>query len=320
MSELAGQEPAGQEGQEDDRLKAWVRDGNLVEWGSEMTPAYRKVLTETMMIAADLELSVLPWTYDLFDRCPSVAAKISLVSAMRDELGHAHVMYSMLEDFGFDTQELIFQRPPDQFHSFYMLDFKLEDFIMFVVAQALLDRSGRTTTVDLEDHCSYAPYRRALRKINYEEKFHVAHGEQWVRYYWNLNEKTRARVQACVDLLFPHGVMWFGVTDELKKRKGQLDFHIRGESNDQMRQQWLAQTVRFAESVGFKLPAHYDEERGEYVLEYELPIVFDEAAGRWDFRKATWAEVFAQWKKGGPNKKTGFARIQREEWGALLWE
>lgn len=292
----------------------------LWEDPSELTPEYRQILTDTMRIAAALELSTLPWAYQVFATCPDLGAKIAVAAAIQDELGHAHQMFMMLRDFGEEPEEIIFGTDPERFRIFYMLQFPLSNYIEFVVAQALLDRAGRVTTLDLEENCSYAPYRRALRKVNFEQKFHVAHGERWTKYYWQLNDATKAKVQEYIGWLFPHGMSWFGVTDDRKKRTGQLTFRIRGSSNDHMRRIWLKEVAEWAQRAGIDVPVNRDEHTGQYVADCPFPAVCDPEGRRWFSERATWEETLAQWKAGAPGHKERIERLQREEWGELLWE
>lgn len=301
-------------------LQLRLRAGHQIESEEEMTPRYREVLVQTMLIAADLELMTLPSYFGALCNAPSLDDKISVASAIQDEMGHAQVMYRMLEDFGMDAQELIMGRPPEAFKSFELIEQDCGDYITCVVMMALGDRAGYTTTRDLEANCSFGPYTRSLRKVNYEERFHVTHGERWVRHFWNHSPRTRERVQAAVDLLFPMAASWFGTPDNMKKRTDQLTYRIRGLSNDELRQQWLNEVVPFCESVGIRIPAHFDSTEGRYVLSYEEPIAWDAEARKWDYEnQITWPEKFAHWKKGGPIKRAGLERIQNERWGAALW-
>ena len=112
--------------------------------------------------------------------------------------------------------------------------------------------------------------------VNFEEQFHVKRGEHCIRYYMTQGPDVRRRVQESLDFWFPHGAEWFGATDDVKSRMDQLHYRIRGHTNDQLRQQWLAGVVPFCEDVGLTVPAHFDPERQTYVLDYELPILFDE--------------------------------------------
>lgn len=301
-------------------LQLRLRAGDQIESEEEMTPRYRDVLVQTMLIAADLELMTLPSYYGALLNAPNLDHKISVASSVQDEMGHAQVMYRMLEDFGLDAQELIHGRPAEEFKSFELIDQDVGDYVTCVVMMALGDRAGYTTTRDLEASCSFGPYARSLRKVNYEERFHVAHGERWVRHFWNHSEASRRRVQAAVDLLFPMAAAWFGTPDAMKKRTDQLTYRIRGLSNDELRQQWLNEVVPFCESVGIRIPARFDAEQGRIVLTYQEPIAWDENRKQWDFEHPiTWPEKFAHWKKGGPIKRPGIERIQNERWGEQLW-
>ena len=300
-------------------LQTRLCSGVVIEDESEMTPRYRAVLLATMMIAADLEVATLPADLQPMMAAPSIADRIAVASALQDEMGHAQVMFRLLEDFGYDTNERLFERDPKSFRSFSLLEWPFEHPIDQAMAQCVGDRAGYTTTVDLERHCSFGPYSRSLRKVNFEEQFHVKRGEHCVRYYMTQGPEVRARVQEALDFWFPLGAEWFGATDDVKSRMDQMHYRIRGNTNDQLRQQWLAALVPFCEEVGLNVPAQFDQDKGIYVMDFELPILLNEETGKWDYRKVSWEEKFAQWKRGGPAKIPGLTRLQSEAWGKELW-
>lgn len=300
-------------------LQRRLQAGLIIEDESEMTERYRNVLTQTMLIAADLEIMTLPLDHDAMVFAPSISDRIAVASALQDEMGHAQVMFRMLDEFGYDPYRRIFEREPSQFKTFSILEWRMKDPIDMAVAHIMGDRAGYITTLDLEQHCSFGPYSRSLRKVNFEEQFHVKRGEHCIRHYMTLGPEIRARVQQSIDFFFPLGVEWFGATDDVKSRTDQLHYRIRGHSNDGLRAKFLEGIVTFCVEVGLKVPAHYDAEGGRYVLDYELPILINEQTGEWDFKKVTWAEKLAQWKRGGPFKVIGLQRIQQELWGNQLW-
>ncbi len=300
-------------------LQTRVKAGGTLEDISEMTPRYRDVLVATMSIAADLEIMTLPLDLDAMQFAPCIGDRIAVASALQDEMGHAQVMFRMLEEFGFDAYERVFERDPATFKTFFMLEWNLKDPIDMAMSHLIGDQAGYITTCDLEEHCSFGPYSRSLRKVNFEEQFHVKRGEYSVRHYMQLGPEVRKRVQESLDFWFPLGAEWFGATDDVKSRMDQLHYKIRGSSNDQLRQIWLSRVVPFCEQLGLKVPAHFDGEKGIYVLDFEMPILFNEETGKWDFRKVTWAEKLAQWKRGGSKKVPGLRRIQSELWGHDLW-
>lgn len=301
-------------------LQERIKAGHVVEDLSEMTTRYREVLTSTIHIAADLEVMVLPTYLPAIRTAPTLEDKIAVAAACQDELGHAQVMYRILEDFGYDTHAFLMERDPKEWRTFQMVEYPHRDYIDFVVSLCFGDRAGYITTVDLEQNCSYGPFARSLRKVNFEEQFHVSHGERWVRFFCDHSPEARQRVQEAVDFYFPLCVSWFGMPDRLKKRTDQLTYKIRGASNDEMRQRYLSRIVPFAEKVGLRIPAHRDPETDSYVVEFEAPIYLDEETLKWDYnRQITWEEQLQIWKRGSPFKQASISRLQREEWGEALW-
>ena len=87
-----------------------------------------------------------------------------------------------------------------------------------------------------------------------------------------------------------------------------------------MRQKWLSRIVPYSESVGIKVPAHFDEEQGKFVLDYEAPIYLDEEKRQWDYdRQITWKEQLKVWKEGSQHKVPSISRVMSEVWGKDLW-
>ena len=300
-------------------LQTRVKAGGTLEDITEMTPRYRDVLLATMLIAADLEIMTLPLDLDAIAFAPCINDRIAVASALQDEMGHAQIMFRMLEEFGFDAYERVFERDPAKFKTFFLLEWGLNDPIDMAMSHLVGDQAGYITTCDLEANCSFGPYSRSLRKVNFEEQFHVKRGEYMIRHYMQMGPEVRRRVQESMDFWFPLGAEWFGATDDVKSRMDQLHYRIRGSSNDQLRQIWMSRLVPFCEQIGLKVPAHFDREKGIYVLDFEMPILLNEETRKWDFRKVSWPEKLAQWKKGGPKKLPGLSRIQTELWGQDLW-
>ncbi|MFU8869884.1 Phenylacetic acid catabolic protein, partial [Natronococcus sp.] len=48
-------------------------------------------------------------------RAPTLESDLALANNAQDELGHARLWYDVLEDLGFEEQELIYERDPADF-------------------------------------------------------------------------------------------------------------------------------------------------------------------------------------------------------------
>jgi ring-1,2-phenylacetyl-CoA epoxidase subunit PaaA len=203
---------------------------------------------------------------------------------------------------GVSKEKLVYEREPRDFKHPYGFDQPLDNWAELVVATGFFDRAGITLLSDVHENTSYGPLKRALVKIGMEETFHLRHGEVWMKRLAKAGGDAKAMVQRSVDWMFPMTIEWFGLPDDLKRHSGQLDYKLKGLTNDQLRQVWMSATVPLCESLELKVPAHYDEESEQYVLDYPFPCQYDAAEKHWFFEdgEITWDVVFERWKSRGP--------------------
>jgi ring-1,2-phenylacetyl-CoA epoxidase subunit PaaA len=324
----------------DEEVAAFVAQGNLIESPQEMSERYRKELEHIVTVSADTELVSAPAYYFAARKSPSINTLISALAIIQDEMGHAHIAYRILEDLGIDKNDLVFKRDPRKFKYPYAFDVPLDSWVELIVANAFYDRAGITLLGDIFEHTSYGPWKRGLVKVNREENFHLRHGENWMRKLAEAGGASREMLQRAVDWMFPLTVEWFGLPDSLKKHATQMDFRLKGKTNDQLRQTWMSTVVPFCESIGVKVPAHFepdaggkdldpdapkpflvrhpDGRSGTYVLEYPFPCHFDAEEKHWLFDSpCTWDDVMVRWKARGPMNdefigmiQSGFKEIQ----------
>lgn len=293
------------------RFKEQLQNGMMVEADDEMTDGYREALKTILTVSADTELMSAPAYFGPSLNAPSLSARASCVSVIQDELGHGHIAYRLLEDLGEDKHDLIYEREPHEFRNAYGFDQPIDTFAELVTAHGLFDRAGICLLGDIKDNTSYAPWKRALRKVGKEEQFHLRHGETWMRRLANKNERTKAKLQDAVDWMFPIGVEWFGLPDDKKRNTDQLDYRIKGLSNDELRQTWMDSIVPLCEEIDIDVPAYYNEETEEYELEYDLPIAFIEDEKDWRFDEhISWSDVIDRWRSRGPANEKYVTMIQ----------
>jgi len=295
----------------EEEFKEQLQNGKMVESVDEMTEGYKKALKQILLVSADTELMSAPAYYEQSLNAPSLDARASCVSVIQDELGHGHIAYRLLEDLGEDREDLIFNREPNEFRNTYGFDQHIDNFAELVCAHGLFDRAGITLLGDIHENTSYAPWKRALTKVSKEEQFHLRHGETWMRRLANKNESTRQKVQDAVDWMFPMALEWFGLPDDKKRHDDQLDYRIKGKSNDELRQDWMDRAIPFLSEIGLEFPAHYDEDADEYVIDYEFPVAFDEENKEWRFDEPiSWDDVIDRWRARGPANEKYVDMIQ----------
>ena len=305
----------------EDELIAKVQDGYVVESTEEMTEGYRKALVVQLTVQADTELMSAPAYWMAARYAPSTNTQVSAHAIIQDELAHANIAYRLLEDLGQSKEHLVYGRQPHEFKHPYGFDQPLDNWAELVVATGFFDRAGITLLTDVHENTSYGPWKRALVKISMEETFHLRHGEVWMRRLAKAGGEAREMVQRAVDWMFPMTIEWFGLPDDMKRHSGQLDYKLKGLTNDQLRQVWMASTVPLCEQLGLDAPAHWDEARKEYVLDYSFPCQYDAAAKRWDFEggEISWDAVFTRWKARGPMNEAYVEAIQRSRSEVGRW-
>jgi len=292
-----------------EKLKERLARGEWVGRPEEMTDEYRHELKRMLLIAGDTEFRSVPMLHDYFRVGVPQRYLKPVLAIAQDELGHAHIDYRLLEDLGEDVDALLYERENADWVYPYFFDMPMESWHDIAVAEGLGEFAGGLLVRNILHHCSYAPWRRALVKVDIEENFHVKFGQTLM----NELAQTPAGLeglQRSVDWMFPLLVEFFG--PPAKAADVQIGYRLKGKGTDDMRQQYLHYAVPYSQSLGLKAPAHFDETAKQYVLDFPFPCHFDVANKRWDFAKPVeWREVFARWKKRGPMAEEHLKLIRR---------
>jgi 1,2-phenylacetyl-CoA epoxidase catalytic subunit len=296
-------------------FESLLKKGELIESTNEMTPEYLKELKHTLVVSGDTELISAPAYYLAAQRAPSINAFMTGIAIIQDELAHAHIAYHILEELGEDQEKLIFSRDPKSFRYPYAFDVPLETWTELIVANAMYDQAGFCLLGDIHEQCSYGPWKRGLDKVMLEENFHLRNGRTWCKRMSQAGGESREELQRAVDWMFPLTVEWFGLPDSLKMHSTQLDYRLKGKTNDQLRQWWMSLVVPYMEEIGIRVPAHREGEDGgeTWVLDYPFPCSFDAEAKRWDFQDPrSWDDVLERWRARGPRNAEMVELFQEE--------
>jgi ring-1,2-phenylacetyl-CoA epoxidase subunit PaaA len=296
-------------------FESLLKKGELIESKNEMTPEYLKELKHTLLVSGDTELISAPAYYLAAQRAPSINAFMTGIAIIQDELAHAHIAYHILEELGEDQEKLIFSRDPKSFRYPYAFDVPLETWTELIVANAMYDQAGFCLLGDIHEQCSYGPWKRGLNKVMLEENFHLRNGRTWCKRMSQAGGESREELQRAVDWMFPLTVVWFGLPDSLKMHSAQLDYRLKGKTNDQLRQWWMSLVVPFMEEIGIRVPAHREGEDGgeTWVLDHSFPCSFDAEAKRWDFEDpCSWDDVLERWRARGPRNAEMVELFQEE--------
>jgi ring-1,2-phenylacetyl-CoA epoxidase subunit PaaA len=296
----------------EEEVQARLAAGKLVEGLRHMSPKYLEGLRRILTVSADTELVSAPAYLRAAQHAPALNNFGSAMSIIQDELAHAHIGYRLLGDLGVDMDWLIYERPAEKFKYPYAFDVPLNSWVELVCANALYDQAGFVLLSDVYESSTFGPWKRALAKVDKEETFHLRHGRTWLRKLAKQPD-GRAEIQAAIEWMFILTLEWFGLPDELKKHSEQLDYGFKGKTNDQLRQLWMSEVVPFMDEIEIQVPAHFDAEQDQFVIDCAFPARFDEERREWllDEGPIGWDEVVARWGARGPMNRDYVRTLKR---------
>ncbi|MFB6130174.1 MAG: Phenylacetic acid catabolic protein [Salinigranum sp.] len=284
----------------EDEMKELIASGESIESPEQTTERYRELLTNYILIQVDNEL-VTHYAYSkAWHTAPDQRARLGVFSVLKDEMAHCHVSFRVLEGLGLSTEELMYERDPSEFRNNFGIEFPAKNFAHMAVSIGLVDRAGGIVIEDMNQNCSYAPYRRTLKRAVVDQRFHQKWGFTWMKRFVNHSPKAREAVQEAVDFYFPASLEWFGTPDDYSMPTEHFEYGIKARTSDEYREQWLGEVVPFMEDIGIDVPAHTTES-GDVELDFDWPVAFDEEERTFRYDQPVgWDEVFDRWKRGGP--------------------
>ena len=197
-------------------------------------------------------------------RGPTLESDIGVANIAQDELGHARLWYDLLEDFGHDQVELIWERDPSDFRHATLVEqpFERGDWADYVVRGYLYDTYERLRLESLEG-TTYPRIADRVGKVLGEEDYHREHAHNWLERLAE-SEDGQRRLQEALDRLFPHALTLFEPTEH---ESDVLELGIRPDPLDDLRDEWRAIVTSFLSGIGLEVPdEEYDallpDERG----------------------------------------------------------
>src|SRR6185312_4799987 len=117
---------------------------------------------------------------------------------VQDEVGHAQLIYRVVEDLGKTREECLDDliSGESKFHNVFHYPTKTWGDVgviaWLVDAAAIISQKALLK-------CSYAPYARIMKKICWEESFHILHGRDVILTMMNGTDEQRELVQEALD-------------------------------------------------------------------------------------------------------------------------
>lgn len=253
------------------------------EW---MPEGYRKTLVRQISQHAHSEIvGQLPES-NWISRAPTLERKAILLAKVQDEAGHGLYLYCAAETLGISRDEMYRQLHSAKAKYSSIFNYPTLSWADIGAVGWLVDGAAIMNQVPLQ-RCSYGPYARAMVRICKEESFHQRQGYDLLMKMVNGTPAQKAMVQDALNRWWWPSLMMFGPADDASVHSAQsMAWKIKQNSNDELRQKFVDQTVPQAEYLGLTVPdpdLKWNEERGGY-----------------DFGEPDWEEFFNVIAGNGP--------------------
>jgi ring-1,2-phenylacetyl-CoA epoxidase subunit PaaA len=267
-------------------FQARIDAGEKIEPKDWMPVGYRKTLIRQIGQHAHSEIvGTLPegnWV----TRAPTLERKAILLAKVQDEAGHGLYLYCAAETLGVTRDEITEMLLDGRMKYSSIFNYPSLNWADIGAIGWLVDGAAIMNQVPLQ-RTSYGPYSRAMIRICKEESFHQRQGYDAIRACAEGTPAQKKMAQDALNRFWYPSLMMFGPPDGDSVHSEQsMAWKIKINTNDELRQKFVDQTVPQAEFLGLTVPDEnlkWNEERGHY-----------------DFSQPDWSEFFDVIKGNGP--------------------
>ena len=291
----------------EEQFDSRIANDEKIEPKDWMPEKYRQTHIRQMSQHAHSEIIGMLPEGNWITRAPSLRRKVALLAKVQDEGGHGLYLYSAAETLGISRDEMFEQLHTGKAKYSSIFNYPALTWADMGAIGWLVDGAAIINQVAL---CgtSYGPYARAMVRICKEESFHQRQGYEIMLKLSEGTPEQKELAQDALNRFWWPALMMFGPKDEDSPNTTQsMKWKLKRKTNDELRQQFVDQTVPQAELIGLTIPdpdLKWNEERQSY-----------------DFGEIDWDEFWQVVKGHGPcNKERMKARVEAWEGGEWVRE
>ncbi len=271
------------------QFEARIDRGEKIEPGDWMPDDYRKTLIRMIGQHAHSEIvGQLPegkW----IPYAPGFRRKMTLVAKVQDEAGHGQLLYRAAETLGKSREEMLDELLAGKAKYANVFNYPTPSWADVGVIGWLVDMAAVVNQTMLAQ-TSYGPYGRAMKRICYEESFHIKQGYDLVVALSKGTPEQKAMVQDAIDRWWYPTLMMSGPPDTLSTHSQQsLRWKIKTKTNEQVRQEFVDLIVPQIRALGLTVP--------------DPDLRYDETTGHWLYTQPDWDELKRVVNGDGPCNK-----------------
>jgi len=278
--------------------------GGKIEPRDWMPEGYRKNLIRQIGQHAHSEIVGQLPEGNWITRAPTLERKAILLAKVQDEAGHGLYLYCAAETLGITRDEMFEALHEGRMKYSSIFNYPTLTWADMGAVGWLVDGAAIMNQVPLQ-RTSYGPYARAMVRICKEESFHQRQGFDIMMKMCNGTDAQKKMAQDALDRMWFPSLMMFGPSDKDSVHSEQsMAWKIKMNTNDELRQKFVDQTVPQAEYLGLKVP---DE-----------TLAWNEEKGGYDFAEPDWNEFFDVLKGNGPCNQERL-QTRKDAWENGAW-
>ncbi|MEM9328754.1 MAG: 1,2-phenylacetyl-CoA epoxidase subunit PaaA [Bacteroidota bacterium] len=251
----------------EDRFNDRIDAGENIEPKDWMPEKYRKTHIRQISQHAHSEIVGMLPEGNWITRAPSLRRKVALLAKVQDEAGHGLYLYSAAETLGISRDEMTQQLLSGKAKYSSIFNYPTLTWADIGAIGWLVDGAAIINQVMLT-RTSFGPYARAMVRICKEESFHQRQGYEIMMGLAQGTPEQKAMAQDALNRWWWPSLMMFGPRDEDSPHTAQsMRWKIKRKTNDELRQQFIDNTVPQADYIGLTMPdpdLKWNEERGHY--------------------------------------------------------
>ena len=256
-----------------------IENEQKIEPKDWMPEAYRKNLIRQISQHAHSEVIGMQPEGNFLLRAPSLRRKAVLLSKIQDEAGHGLYLYSATETLGTPRADLIAALQSGAAKYASIFNYPTQTWGDVGAIGWLVDGAAIVNQVSLQ-RTSYGPYARGMVRICKEESFHQRQGYEIMIALAQGSEQQKSMAQDSLNRFYWPSLMMFGPHDRESAHSARsMQWKIKRETNDDLRQKFIDQTVPQIEFLGLE---HPDKE-----------IKWNPQRNHYDHGEIDWDEFFA---------------------------
>ena len=288
---------------EDRAFQERIDRGEKIEPKEYMPEGYRKTLIRQIGQHAHSEIVGQLPEGNWITRAPTLERKAILLAKVQDEAGHGLYLYCAAETLGVSRDELIGLLHSGKMKYSSIFNYPTLTWADIGAVGWLVDGAAIMNQVPLQ-RTSFGPYSRAMVRICKEESFHQRQGYDIMIKMAQGTPEQKAMAQDALNRFWYPSLMMFGPSDKESVHSAQsMAWKIKINTNDELRQKFVDQTVPQAKYLGLTVPDEH--------------LVWNEEKQGHDFSEPDWTEFFEVLAGNGPcNKERLAARVKAWDDGA----